>query len=265
MGIKVSKKMLITKDMEESENLSEAEFLKQYNPKQYESPSVTVDILIFTMNNERKLELLLIKRGGHPFKGKWAIPGGFVGIKESLEDAAARELKEETGLAGIYLEQLYTFGAVERDRRKRVISVAYIALVPAKKLVFKAGDDAADAGLFEVRRDENSFFLYSEKRAEGISEGDMAFDHIEMVKKALERLKGKAVYSDISLELLKNKQKFSVYELQMIHEALTGTKTDSANFRRSFKKKFIDPGRVQKLEEKCVEYSKKPSSYYKIL
>lgn len=245
--------------------LTEEEFLKNYNPNHYESPSVTADILIFMMNREQKLQLLLIRRGGHPFKGKWAIPGGFVNINESLEEAAARELKEETGLEGIYLEQLYTFGAVNRDQRKRVISVAYIALVPARRLNFKAGDDAADACLFEVIKEAEGFFLKSEEEETIITEDELAFDHSEIIRTALERLRGKVSYSDIALELLKDKEKFSIYELQKISEALSGEKADIPNFRRSFKKKFIDTGRVIKLEEKCVEFSKKPSSYYKLI
>lgn len=250
---------------ETDESLTEEEFLKQYNPNAYDRPCVTADILIFTMNKEKKLQLLLIQRGRHPFKGKWAIPGGFVEMEESLDEAANRELKEETGLDGIYLEQLYTFGAVNRDARTRVISVAYMALVPAKRLDCQAGDDAADACFFEVEQTEEGFRLSCEERGLRLTQEDLAFDHKEIVQKGLERLKGKVAYTDIALELLHDKDKFSIYELQKIHEAITGEKLDIANFRRAFKKKFIDTGRVEKLEEKCVAYSKKPSSYYKIL
>lgn len=254
----------MVKDTLQSENLTEEEFLQGYHPEEYKSPSVTTDILIFTMNNEHRLELLLIQRGAHPFRGKWAIPGGFVDIQESLEEAAARELKEETNLENIYLEQLYTFGAVNRDVRKRVISVAYIALVPANQLEFLAGDDAAEAELFEITQRQDGFTLYSQKKKITLTEKELAFDHEEIIRKALERLKGKVTYSDIALELLQDKKKFSIYELQLIYEALSGEKADVANFRRSFKKKFVDTGRVEKLEEKCTEFSKKPSSYYQL-
>ena len=129
--------------------MTEEEYLKTYNPNKYEKPSVTTDILIFTVNENHELELLLIKRGGHPYKGKWAIPGGFVNMTESLDDGAKRELKEETGLSGDYhLEQLYTFGGVNRDPRMRVISVAYMALIPKAALLPRAGDDAAEAMFF---------------------------------------------------------------------------------------------------------------------
>lgn len=247
------------------EDITEEEFLKKYNPNQYESPSVTADILIFTMDTQQQLQILLINRARHLFKGKWAIPGGFVNIEESLEDAAARELEEETGLKDIYLEQLYTFGAVHRDVRKRVISVAYIALVPARKLKIKAGDDAKEAGLFTIKREENHFLLFSQEKNLTLTEDDLAFDHKEIIRTALERLKGKVAYTDIALELLKNKEKFSIYELQTIYEAISGGEIDISNFRRSFKKKFIDSKRVERLEEKCAEYSRKPSSYYKLL
>lgn len=245
-------------------SMTEEEYLAQFDPSLFPRQSVTVDTLIFAMNREQQLELLLIKRGGHPCRGKWAIPGGFVEMNESLDEAAARELKEETDLEGIYLEQLYTFGSVKRDPRVRVISVAYIALVPAKLLEFRAGDDAVDACIFEVKQENGSFHLYSKERNLTLTKEDLAFDHSEIIEKGLERLKGKVAYSDIALELLRDKEKFSIFELQVIHEALTGEDIDIANFRRSFKKKFIDTGRVEKLEEKCYDYSRKPSSYYRL-
>ena len=246
-------------------SMTEEEYLARYKAADFERPSVTVDMLIFTMTLNQRLAILLIKRGGHPDRGKWAIPGGFVEIDESLDDAAARELKEETRLENIYLEQLYTFGAVNRDKRTRVISVAYLALVPANTLNFEAGDDAADACLFEISQTPDGLVLQAQDRELTLTENDLAFDHKEIIRKGLERLKGKVTYSDIALELLRDKEKFSIYELQIIHEILTGTQLDVANFRRSFKKKFIDTGRVSKLEEKCYDYSRKPSSYYKLL
>lgn len=101
-------------DARDQNGMTETEFLRQYDPDRYEKPAVTVDMLIFTVNPERdySLELLMIERGGHPYLGKWALPGGFVEMNESLEEAAARELKEETGLSDIYMEQLFTFGDV---------------------------------------------------------------------------------------------------------------------------------------------------------
>ena len=140
--------------------MTEEEFLKSYDSSKFEKPSVTVDVLIFTILNEKsnnyrkldekKLSVLLIKRGGHPFKGKWAIPGGFVNMDESLEEGAKRELKEETSVENVYLEQLYTYGDVNRDPRTRVISSVYMALVNSDKINVQAGDDASDARWFSV-------------------------------------------------------------------------------------------------------------------
>lgn len=135
------------------EGLTEKEFLLQYRPGNYERPSVTVDMLIFAVDEEEEeTEVLLIKRKNHPCIGQWAIPGGFVNVDESLEAAAARELEEETGLKGNCLEQLYTWGNVKRDPRTRVISVSYMAAVPKDQLTPKAGDDAEEACWFQVKK-----------------------------------------------------------------------------------------------------------------
>lgn len=135
------------------EGLTEKEFLAQYRPGDYERPSVTVDMLIFAVDHEEaEAELLLIRRKNHPCIGQWAIPGGFVNFNESLEEAAARELEEETGLRDICMEQLYTWGNVKRDPRTRVISVSYMAAVPKNQLIPKAGDDAAKARWFQVKK-----------------------------------------------------------------------------------------------------------------
>ncbi len=135
------------------EGLTEKEFLAQYRPGDYERPSVTVDILIFAVDQDgEEAELLLVRRKNHPCIGQWAIPGGFVNLDESLEEAAARELLEETGLDHICLEQLYTWGDVKRDSRTRVISVSYMAVVPKNQLVPQAGDDAKEARWFQVKK-----------------------------------------------------------------------------------------------------------------
>ncbi len=137
------------------EGLTEKEFLAQYRPGNYERPSVTVDMLIFAVDQEdieAEAEILLIRRKNHPCIGQWAIPGGFVEMAESLEEAAARELAEETGLKHIFMEQLYTWGSVKRDPRTRVISVSYMAVVPKDSLTPRAGDDAEEACWFQVKK-----------------------------------------------------------------------------------------------------------------
>ncbi|HEX3015497.1 MAG TPA: NUDIX hydrolase [Desulfobacteria bacterium] len=147
------------------QGLTEEEFLARYDAGKYERPSVTVDMLIFAVNEgygdlSSGAKLLMIKRGDHPCIGQWALPGGFVNMNESLAEAAARELKEETGLENVYLEQLYTFGDLGRDPRTRIISVAYLAVVDASVVNPQAGDDAADAQWFAVKSET----LREEKR-----------------------------------------------------------------------------------------------------
>ena len=130
----------------------------------YKRPSVTVDILVFTIE-KNVLKVLLVKRGIEPFKGKWAIPGGFIQINESLEDAAKRELLQETGIKNIYMEQLYTFGDPKRDPRERVVTVAYMALIPNENLKLRATTDAADVTWFSIK-----------------SLPELAFDHNKIIK-----------------------------------------------------------------------------------
>lgn len=235
--------------------MTEAEFLKQYDPDRYEKPAVTVDMLIFTVNPEKdySLELLLIERGGHPYLGKWALPGGFVEMDESLEEAAARELKEETDLSDIYMEQLFTFGDVGRDPRMRVISVAYMALVPKEKLHPVAGDDAAKVKWFTVGNEEGHLIL----QAEGVTltEENLAFDHEKVIKTALQRLKNKVEYTDIAFELAG--EEFTLTQLQSIYEAILGRELHKPNFRRSI------ADRVEKTGEKETMSSNRPSCLYR--
>ena len=178
----------------------------------YPRPAVTVDVLLFTVREE-KLQLALIKRGIPPFQGGWALPGGFVRIEEELEEAARREIEEETGVRDVFLEQLYTFGHPNRDPRSRVITVAYYALVPGEHLVLRADTDASDASWFAL---------------DDLPE--LAFDHAEIVRVGAERLKGKLEYSDIAWGLLP--ARFRLSELQRIYEIILGRDLDKRNFRK---------------------------------
>jgi 8-oxo-dGTP diphosphatase len=173
---------------------------------------VTVDIVVFTVN-EHKLKVLLIQRGIPPFKGQYALPGGFVLANETLDAAAFRELREETGTDNAYLEQLYTFGDPKRDPRGRVVTVAYYALVPARKSPLLAGTDAASAGWFFVE-----------------ALPPLAFDHGGIIDYAVNRLKNKLDYTNVGFELLP--KKFTLSTLQMLHEAILGKSLDKRNFRR---------------------------------
>ncbi len=175
-------------------------------------PAVTVDVVIFTVRKD-ELKVLLIKRALKPYKGRWALPGGFVGIDESLIDAAKRELREETGVAAAYLEQLYTFGEPKRDPRERVISVAYYALMPSDALEIKAASDAEGVGWFSV--DDLP---------------QLAFDHAEILAMSLERLAAKLDYSTIAFQLMP--EEFTMPELQHLYELITRQLIDSRNFSK---------------------------------
>jgi 8-oxo-dGTP diphosphatase len=175
-------------------------------------PAVTVDVVIFTVRKD-ELKVLLIKRALKPYKGRWALPGGFVGIDESLIDAAKRELREETGVAAAYLEQLYTFGEPKRDPRERVISVAYYALMPSDALEIKAASDAEGVGWFSV--DDLP---------------QLAFDHAEILTMSLERLSAKLDYSTIAFQLMP--EEFTMPELQHLYELITRQVIDSRNFSK---------------------------------
>lgn len=179
---------------------------------EYPRPMVTVDVVIFTLR-ENDLQVLLIRRRNPPFAGMWAIPGGFVDIDESLEAAAARELEEETGVRGVYLEQFHTFGDPGRDPRGRTITVAYLALVRADWVQPRAGDDAAEARWWSVR-----------------ALPPLAFDHDRILACALEHLRRQAACPVVIAELLP--ETFTLGELQAVYEAILGEKVDSRAFRR---------------------------------
>jgi 8-oxo-dGTP diphosphatase len=179
---------------------------------QYPRAALTVDCVVFGLD-EGDLKVLLIQRGLEPFKGRWALPGGFVRVEETLDAAARRELHEEAGVTNVFLEQLYTFGAVERDPRERVVSVAYYALVELSRHAAKAATDAASARWFPVS-----------------DVPKLAFDHAEILETAISRLKGKVRYQPIGFELLP--EKFTLSQLQHLYEAVLGTKLDKRNFRK---------------------------------
>lgn len=238
--------------MNEEQKREEAEFLKNYDASQYERPSVTADIVIFTMDENAKLSVLLIKRGGHPYKDCWAIPGGFLEAgKESLEEAAARELFEETGVKvsdGIKLQQLVTMSDPNRDPRTHVVSVVYMALVPRGLLNIKAGDDAKEAKLFEVCKgyDENgdySTYYVGDKCS--ATKRNMAFDHYKILDIALKRLQGRLNYTDDAFALLKDKKRFEIFEMRKIHEAILFQTLNNSNFRKMFIRDYVDTGRVE--------------------
>ncbi len=188
-------------------------------------PAVTVDCVVFGFD-EGDLKVLLVRRDVDPFRGKWALPGGFVREEESLEEAARRELREETGIEKLYLEQLYTFGDLGRDPRGRVITVAYYALVKLAAYDVNAATDASSAAWFPVA-----------------DVSRLAFDHEKILEMALARLKAKVRYQPIGFELLP--VKFALSELQHLYEAILEAPLDKRNFR----KKILSTGLLLELDE----------------
>jgi 8-oxo-dGTP diphosphatase len=179
---------------------------------QYPRAALTVDCVVFGFD-EADLKVLLIERGLDPFKGRWALPGGFVRVDETLDAAARRELQEEAGLNNVFLEQLYTFGTVDRDPRERVVSVAYYALVKLSEHGAEAASDASNARWFQVSKVPK-----------------LAFDHVEILETAVARLKGKVRYQPIGFELLPSK--FTLSQLQHLYEAVLSRELDKRNFRK---------------------------------
>jgi 8-oxo-dGTP diphosphatase len=174
----------------------EAAFLETYNPNEFDRPSLAVDITLLTVR-ERQLEVLVIKRTEHPAKGLWSLPGGFVGITETLEAAAQRILKAKAHLEHPYLEQLFTFGKPNRDPRMRIISVAHYALVPPHQL--QALEDE-QVRLAQVQIEYSQTEVRLEK-----AKITLAFDHLEMIQMTVQRLRGKLDYSPVGYALLPKK------------------------------------------------------------
>ncbi len=205
----------------------------------YPHPAVTVDIVIFTIEDD-DLKILLIQRGNEPFKGKWALPGGFVEIDESLRRAAWRELKEETGVNAAFLEQFGAFGHPDRDPRERIITIAYYALIPAERLEIKADSDAQDARLFSMN-----------------DLPELATDHPKILRRALERVQEKIDDPVIALQLVP--AEFTLTELQRVHERILGISLDKRNFR----KKMLALDLVESTGGKRRDGRHRPASLYR--
>jgi len=207
---------------------------------EYPHPAVTTDIAIFTVIDDA-LKVLLITRGAEPFKGEWALPGGFLDLDESLEDCARRELQEETGLEGVYLEQLYTFGAVGRDPRERILTVAYYALISLDGQRVQAGDDAADAQWFAVD-----------------ALPALACDHADILAMAIDRLAAKMAYSTVGLQLMPDE--FTLSRLMRVYE-LAGRKVLD---KRNFRKWILGLGLLEETGGKWSDGAHRPALLYRV-
>ena len=204
----------------------------------YPHPAVTTDNVIFGFDGEA-LNVLLIQRGMEPDKGRWAFPGGFLNMNETAEEGAARELKEETGVEDVYLEQLQAFSTVDRDPRERVITIAYYALVRQKDYHVIGADDAADARWFKLKELP-----------------PLAFDHEYILKMAIKRLKERIYFEPIGFRLLG--EKFTIDELQHLYELILKEKFDSDDFlKKMLSLKIITP-----LSEKAKGSSSEATQLY---
>lgn len=254
--------------LKNKQGLTEEEFLAQYDAGKYERPSVTVDMIVFTVI-DGQLKILMIKRADHPSIGQWALPGGFVNIDEDLDRAAERELKEETSLENIYMEQVYTWGDVGRDPRTRIITVAYMALVDSRNLNVKADDDAADADWFNIEcepisknefddldasycklslksdRQSLSAILKIKRIHSGktvktvrtiVEKHDIATDHSKIIEYALETLRYKALHTDIIFNLMPDK--FDIDELKNMYTIVTSD-INSDRFIENIKNRLV--------------------------
>jgi 8-oxo-dGTP diphosphatase len=227
----------------------EAAFLERYNPNEFDRPSLAVNITLLTVR-ERQLEALVIKRTEHPAKGLWSLPGGFVGMTETLEAAAHRILKAKARLEHPYLEQLFTFGKPNRDPRMRIVSVAHYALVPPDQL--QALEDE-DVRLAQVQFENNQIEVHLEK--EKIA---LAFDHLEMIQMTVQRLRGKLDYSPVGYALLP--KKFTLRELQDVHETILGRSLNKDAFRR----RMLETGALEATGERETGTGFRPAEFYKV-
>jgi len=213
-----------------SRSAEERQFLAEYDAGRFQRPSVTVDVALVTAG-QGVLRALLIKRTDHPFRGHWGLPGGFVQLDESLDDAASRVLAAKAGVKNIFLEQLYTLGQVDRDPRTRVITVAYYALIDRQQLArdWKSTDNVQLVALRVPWKGERG------GKVDAVDDQgqplEVAFDHSEILGLVVKRLRGKLAYAPLGFELLP--PRFTLRDLQDIHETILGRKLNKDSFRRS--------------------------------
>lgn len=237
--------------------MTEEEFLQGYDPSAYDRPSLAVDIVLLTVADGR-LGALLHQRTGHPAKGSWALPGGFVGIDEDLDSAAERVLTSKVGLAGQgWLEQLYTFGTPDRDPRMRIVTVAYCALVPPAVLEAAIGDKP---GLILARLDvpwageEGGAVFVTDPAGKRLP---LAFDHAEILGMAVRRMRAKLDYTPVALALVP--ERFTLRQLQDVHEAILDMSLNKPAFRR----RMLDRGWIEGTGEREQGTPYRPAELYR--
>ena len=265
---------------------SEEEFLKHYNPDEYEKLSMTSDILVFSVSDieqenyrktsEKFMSVLLVKRKDYPFKDKWCLPGGFLNIDEDLEECPKRILESETNLTNIYLEQLYTFGAVNRDPRMRIVSTSYMALIDKNNIHCELKEEAkwfnievksskANMITLSLTNGEDEIEIRAKKvlaekttdryEYEIIANESLAFDHAKVIIVGLERLRNKIEYTDIVFNMMP--KYFTLGELQKVYEVILGKKLLMPAFRRIIAEK------VEKTDKQRTGGGHRPSVLFK--
>ena len=256
------------------EYTSEEEFLKNYDSSVFEKLSMTVDILVLSVSSEeesnyrktdkKKMSILLVKRDDYPFKDKWCLPGGFVKIDEDLDDAPVRVLKNETNVDNIYLEQLYTFGEVNRDPRMRIISSSYMALIDKNRLNDKLNSNASWFDVISIEEKNNIVDIILSNGTESINftikkvlkdkttdrykfvevkNDSIAFDHTKVILAGIERLRNKIEYTDVVFNMMG--ELFTLGELQQVYEVILNKKLLDPAFRRIIANKVIKTNKMK--------------------
>jgi 8-oxo-dGTP diphosphatase len=238
--------------------VSEDAFLDAYDPDAFARPSLTVDLVLMGVRDNRPAALLL-RRDRHPHAGRWALPGSFVRLDETLDRAAERILREKAGIAAAHLEQLYTFGALDRDPRMRIVTVAYLALLPeadfARALANGAGLSAAILDITWAGEAGGPVAAFAPgDRTTPLS---LAFDHAEILALAVLRLRGKLDYSEVAFALLP--EVFTLRQLQDVHEAILGTTLNKPAFRR----RMLDRGWLAPTGAREAGTSFRPAELYR--
>jgi 8-oxo-dGTP diphosphatase len=239
---------------------AERAFLAAYDASAFDRPSVAVDVVLLGIVS-RALVALLVRRAEHPYRGAHALPGVFLRLDESLDEAAARALREKAGLEGVFLEQLYSFGAVDRDPRTRVVAVAYYALVDAERFARAAGERGAVAARIDEIEDVPSYTLRDglacTMRGAAGAPLTIAFDHAAIVATAVARIRGKLDYAPIGYELLD--ERFTLLELQRVHEIVGGRRLNKDSFRR----KILASGLVTATRTVERDVGHRPATLYR--
>ena len=240
--------------------MTEDDFLRAYDPAAFERPALTVDLVLMGVRDGRPA-VLLVRRTQHPHSGRWALPGSFMRLDETLDGAAERVLREKAGITGTHLEQLYTFGALDRDPRMRIVTVAYLALMPEADVTRALESEAALSAAIvavpwtgEAGGPVAAFAPSDRDRATPLS---LAFDHAEILALAILRLRGKLDYSDVAFALLP--EVFTLRQLQDVHEAIRGTSLNKPAFRR----RMLDRGWLAPTGAREAGTSFRPAELYR--